>query len=473
MKSMKTVLLGSAAAIIATGAAQAADLPVRAAPVAVQYVELCPAFGRGFYRLPGGDICIRHFGSAKFGMGFQDERDFVAANIAQNALVPTVRRAVANTGGWQWTIRPGWDFRSPTEYGTLRTVVQLRADQRAGIYESQNPNLIGISSRNILFHRAYIEWAGFVVGRAATNFTYWDQDNVISAQGGDPKATIPFMITYVFQAPGGWTATIGVEESNQWNTGFGPRFATTNALTGVTLGGWRGMDVVGTLATEQPWGDAKIGGLAHLYQTNNGIVRESDWAWAALAGITFKLPTLGDRDQILFQANWCNGVIQGCGIQGGSSNTLTSFERSGQYLEGLQRTDVDAYLVPSGTGWNFEKVKAWSVAAQLRHYWAPLWRSNLTWTYTKVNVPAAGEGLLAPAGTGTLANGFRGDASAWDVGANLIWGRSRQTAEIGVEVIYKSVKQTLPRDTTIANLPPGTDVDPSGWIFNAFLQRNW
>src|SRR4029078_11856060 len=117
MTSLKTVLLGSAAAIVATGAAQAADLPVKKAAAAVQYVETCPVYGAGFYKLPGTDICVRHFGTVKFGAAFQDARSFFNKEDHE-----VVNKDVANTVGWQYTIRPGWDFRSPTEYGTLRTV---------------------------------------------------------------------------------------------------------------------------------------------------------------------------------------------------------------------------------------------------------------------------------------------------------------------------------------------------------------
>ena len=38
-----------------------------------------------------------------------------------------------------------------------------------------------------MIHRGYIEWAGFLIGNAGTQFVYWDQDDVITAIGGDPK----------------------------------------------------------------------------------------------------------------------------------------------------------------------------------------------------------------------------------------------------------------------------------------------
>ncbi|MPZ37642.1 MAG: hypothetical protein GEU95_06185 [Rhizobiales bacterium] len=60
MKMVKSLLLGSAAGMVAVVGAQAADLPVKAAPV--QYVKICTLYGDGFYYIPGSDTCIRFTG---------------------------------------------------------------------------------------------------------------------------------------------------------------------------------------------------------------------------------------------------------------------------------------------------------------------------------------------------------------------------------------------------------------------------
>src|ERR1700674_5796409 len=57
MKMVKTLLLGSAAGLVAVAGAQAADLPVKAKPV--QYVKVCSLYGDGFYYIPGTDTCIK------------------------------------------------------------------------------------------------------------------------------------------------------------------------------------------------------------------------------------------------------------------------------------------------------------------------------------------------------------------------------------------------------------------------------
>ena len=57
MKLVKSLMLGSAAGLIAMSGAQAADLPVKAK--AVEYVKVCSLYGAGFFYIPGTDTCIK------------------------------------------------------------------------------------------------------------------------------------------------------------------------------------------------------------------------------------------------------------------------------------------------------------------------------------------------------------------------------------------------------------------------------
>src|SRR3954463_13202604 len=57
MKMVKSLVLGSAAGLIAMSGAQAADLPVKAKPV--EYVRICSLYGAGFFYIPGTDTCIK------------------------------------------------------------------------------------------------------------------------------------------------------------------------------------------------------------------------------------------------------------------------------------------------------------------------------------------------------------------------------------------------------------------------------
>jgi hypothetical protein len=485
MTSLKTVLLGSAAAIVATGAAQAADLPVKKAAAAVQYVEACPVYGAGFYRLPGTDICVRHFGSMKFNFAFQDERNAIFWPADPFGGTSAAQAGASNLIGWQFTIRPGWDFRSPTEYGTLRTVVQLRVDQRNGVHENDDPVLTGVMRTSNLIHRGYIEWAGFIIGRTSSQFVYWDQDDVITAIGGDPKTTA-MQATYVFSAPGGFKATIGVEDSSAWASGAGSFFDLTTNGSSASVGPNRRYDIIGSLSTEQAWGNAKLSGAVHFNQTNNdtdplgpnGIPDDSKigTGWAVLGGITFNLPWLGPKDQLLLEATYSDGAVAFSGINGGAENDFVAFERRGQYLSGLQDSSAvpDAFLINNGPGnYSIENNKAWSVAGQLRHYWSPMWRSNLMASYHAVDMPSiACNGPNRTPAQGGAGQGWC-DPKAWDVGFNLIWGQSRKTVEMGFEAAYKSTQVDASPAMERFAARNGYDVNPSGWVVSLFIQRAW
>ncbi|MDB5501822.1 MAG: hypothetical protein JWR89_1724, partial [Tardiphaga sp.] len=68
MTMIKSLILGSAAGLIAMGGAQAADLPVKAK--AVEYVKICSLYGAGFYYIPGTDTCIKIGGAIRIDTAF-------------------------------------------------------------------------------------------------------------------------------------------------------------------------------------------------------------------------------------------------------------------------------------------------------------------------------------------------------------------------------------------------------------------
>jgi hypothetical protein len=79
MKMVKSLLLGSAAGLVAVAGAQAADLLVKAKPV--EYVKICSIYGAGFFYIPGTDTCI------KIGGWVRAEADFNAGGGTIRNLV--------------------------------------------------------------------------------------------------------------------------------------------------------------------------------------------------------------------------------------------------------------------------------------------------------------------------------------------------------------------------------------------------
>jgi len=62
---LSTLLLSSAALVVA-GSAYAADLPAKKGAPAAKAATGCPAFGAGFFQIPGGDTCIKFSGYARY-----------------------------------------------------------------------------------------------------------------------------------------------------------------------------------------------------------------------------------------------------------------------------------------------------------------------------------------------------------------------------------------------------------------------
>jgi len=77
---LKSLLLGSAAALLTVGGAQAADLGAEP----VNYVRVCDAFGAGFYYAPGTDTCIKISGWVRMdvNIGTQPYNGTVSASHA-------------------------------------------------------------------------------------------------------------------------------------------------------------------------------------------------------------------------------------------------------------------------------------------------------------------------------------------------------------------------------------------------------
>src|ERR1700745_3081354 len=57
MKMVKSLILGSAAGLLAMSGAQAADFPVKAKPG--EDVKICSLYGAGFFYIPGTDTCLK------------------------------------------------------------------------------------------------------------------------------------------------------------------------------------------------------------------------------------------------------------------------------------------------------------------------------------------------------------------------------------------------------------------------------
>src|SRR5215510_715086 len=199
-KMMKSLLLGSAAGLVAVSGTQAADLPVKAKPV--EYVKICNLYGEGFYYIPGTDICLKVGG-------------YVRANYRWNAAGNGQPQYTGAGGAQDRTVNPystqhrasfNFDSRTQTAYGTLRTYVAVNVDNQDQGSVSVNPT------------RAFIQWAGFMFGhtKSFTDVPGTPEDTFKSLfQTQAVSETAPNgtnQIAYTWELGNGMTLNVGADE---------------------------------------------------------------------------------------------------------------------------------------------------------------------------------------------------------------------------------------------------------------------
>ena len=118
MKMVKSLILGSAAALVAMSGAQAADLPVKAK--AVEYVKVCSLYGAGFFYIPGTDTCIKLGGYVRIDTTFNGSIYDQPAWSGDLGQGNRYRDYFASRSRMALTV----DTRTATEYGVVRTFGQ-------------------------------------------------------------------------------------------------------------------------------------------------------------------------------------------------------------------------------------------------------------------------------------------------------------------------------------------------------------
>ena len=153
--NIKSLLLGSAAALVAVSGARAADAIIVAEPEPVEYVRVCDAFGTGYFYIPGTETCLRISGYVRF--------DVFGGELFENTSA---------TGDGTYNINTRFTLRtstaSETELGTLRTYTETRfnygdTDTVAG-YDNDTA---------IQLKFAWIQLGGLRVGKDESFFSTW------------------------------------------------------------------------------------------------------------------------------------------------------------------------------------------------------------------------------------------------------------------------------------------------------------
>jgi hypothetical protein len=115
MKSLQTLLIAGAAALLAVGAASAAEQAAKGKPAG--HAKNCSAYGAGFRYVPGADTCMKIGG-------------WVRAETSGGVNWGALNGNPAATGTTRARAYITTDVRKQTEYGTVRTYFSVGADRQ-------------------------------------------------------------------------------------------------------------------------------------------------------------------------------------------------------------------------------------------------------------------------------------------------------------------------------------------------------
>src|SRR5882724_3023709 len=118
MITARTLILSSAAGLMALSGAQAADLPVKAK--AVEYVRICSLYGAGFFYIPGTDTCIKLGGYLRVDTTFNGGAHGAPAWSGDLGQQNRFYDYFSSRSRLAFNV----DTRTATEYGVVRTFAQ-------------------------------------------------------------------------------------------------------------------------------------------------------------------------------------------------------------------------------------------------------------------------------------------------------------------------------------------------------------
>ncbi|TGQ04843.1 MULTISPECIES: porin [unclassified Mesorhizobium] len=323
--NIKSLLLGSTAALIAVSAARAADAITVAEPEPAQYVKICDVYGAGYFYIPGTQTCLRIGGFVRYDIGMGDREG--VQNVPDH--LKSGKRNDTYFKQARFTLKT-WTGEE-TELGTLKTYTEVRFNygNNAGDYTDQSGsntkrNHWQAGNKDVSLNFAWIQLGGLRVGKDESAF-----DTFIGYAGNVIDDTIvPYgefdtnVIQYYFDAGNGFSAVVSLEEGSGVNTidSYVPH-------------------VVGGVKYTQGWG-AVTGVLAYdsNYEAISGKVRLDVNATNELS--LFAMVGYGNKDEVtepntghnfykLWDGSWA--------IWGGGTykfNDKTSFNVQVSYDEG-------------------------------------------------------------------------------------------------------------------------------------------
>jgi hypothetical protein len=430
MKMIKSLILGSAAGLVAMSGAQAADLPLKAK--AVEYVRICSLYGAGFYYIPGTDTCIKLGG-------------YLRAEIAVNTnSVYTGNTSGAGGAGNRFTNAYTWrsredlniDTRTATEYGVVRTFFDATFTWTTGTYAGLGTGATtyasapfdGVAGSDVIgVYYAFIQFAGFTMGKAVSQFSapwtaYPGNSSFDGLVGGGGTVTGVNQFTYTAEFGNGVSATVSAQDQTAYYQA-GVNNVGAVSITGAGLGGLGAFgtldyagtispDFVGVIKVDQAWGLLQLSVAAHdnhvAYYGGTELTGHPDdkWGFAAQLALSIKNIPTGVGDTINVQGVYTDGATR-YNIQDLASSAGANTIFSGTSLAGAYQS-VGFGFAPDtvfGVGTDQQLVQTWGMRGAFNHNWSPNWSSSLYGAFAAVHFNDTSKSLIC--GVGGVGGSFR------------------------------------------------------------------
>ena len=468
MKMVKSLLLGSAAGLVAVTAGQAADLPVKAKPV--EYVKICSLYGAGFYYMPGTDLCIKIGGWVRAEAVYGGNGSMTWGPFNGNVNNRITSNETLRARGYITA-----DVRNQTEYGTVRGYIAV----------GLNTNDTGLQVGNLVdsANRAFVQWAGMTAGLSQSFFDFYSVPAMQYRGGFLPSSDTGdggwWVWAYTAQFGGGFSGTISSEARrmtqiiNQNAVGLSGGTILPGSYTGGaagpalapgagSYGGMQTTDFVANLRVDQAWGGAQIMGALHevnatYYSASNVLPTNSattsgpghpgdKWGWAAGVGLKINTPFITQGDWFQAQFNVSEGALR---YIFNTPNTNWGKVEGATEGYGVLSDCVYGGTIASGTATGCNLTSAWGFNAGYEHYWTPAWHTSLYGAWAQVSYNTQANAMLCnvegfgnfPTGPGSNAAANPGCSnkwSQWGIGSRTQWDVTK-TFYLGVEVLYSDL----------------------------------
>jgi hypothetical protein len=491
MKMVKSLILGSAAGLLAMGGAQAADLPVKAKPV--EYVKICSLYGAGFFYIPGTDTCLKLGGYLRVDTTFNGSIYDQPAWSGDLGQGNRYRDYFAARSRMALTV----DTRTATEYGVVRTFAQADFQFTTFNTNSTNPasfvtNTAGNSLGGLLGNPGegyvavefvFIQFAGFTFGKSASAYsTPWHGypgNNSSYLLGGNTTVTGINNIQYTAQFGNGVSGTIGLDDSvafNRTNIFNLANGLNATGINGSAYGGDHAPDIVGNIRVDQAWGLFQISAAAHDVNASynsltptafGGLLAPNNlseisghpsdkWGGSVMAALQIKNIPTGAGDDIKMDASFAKGDTKNVIAADSVSPSFAMFGSSGRAYQsvGFGATSDAVYLpaasvnlpagsIPAGGGTGDLKLTtAYGFRGAFNHNWDPYWSSSLFGSWSAVRYNGSSTDITTAKGQYCASYIFANKLTAANTSADFSCNPDYNVSQLGV----------VTRWTPVANL---------------------